>query len=88
MTKELADKKDRGFILTLEEEKQLEIWMRPQKGGHDKKAGIITVPTQIVPQQSRGLGDTIAKFTTKLGIKPCGGCKQRQEKLNKFLPYK
>tara|TARA_A200000159_G_scaffold4938_1_gene4615 strand:- start:1516 stop:1782 length:267 start_codon:yes stop_codon:yes gene_type:complete len=88
MTKELADKKDRGFILTLEEEKQLEMWMRPQKGGHDKKAGIITVPTQATPKHSRGLGDTIAKFTTKLGIKPCGGCKQRQEKLNKFLPYK
>ncbi len=38
--------------------------------------------------QSRGLGDTIAKVTAALGIKPCGGCKERQEKLNKLLPYK
>tara|TARA_Y100000310_G_scaffold235449_1_gene238499 strand:+ start:252 stop:512 length:261 start_codon:yes stop_codon:yes gene_type:complete len=36
---------------------------------------------------SRGLGDTIAKVTKGLGIKPCGGCKKRQAKLNKSLPY-
>jgi len=49
--------------------------------------------------QSRGLGDSIEKFTTKTGIKtvvdrvseglniPCG-CQQRKEKLNKLFPYK
>lgn len=37
---------------------------------------------------SRGLGDTVAKATSKLGIKPCGKCKKRQNKLNKILPYK
>jgi len=37
---------------------------------------------------SRGLGDTIAKAASKLGVKPCGGCKKRQNKLNKMLPYK
>ncbi len=36
---------------------------------------------------SRGLGDTIAKITTKLGIKPCKGCKKRQKWLNKIVPY-
>lgn len=48
---------------------------------------------------SRGLGDSIAKFTKKTGIKaavdrissslnkPCG-CKQRQDYLNKKFPYK
>ncbi len=35
----------------------------------------------------RGLGDTIAKATTALGIKPCGGCKKRQELLNRLVPY-
>jgi hypothetical protein len=47
---------------------------------------------------SRGLGDTIAKFTHAIGIdqlartyeqstgRPCG-CKDRQEKLNRLLPY-
>lgn len=37
---------------------------------------------------SRGLGDTIAKITKAVGIKPCGGCKKRQKKLNKAVPYK
>lgn len=37
---------------------------------------------------SRGLGDTVAKVTRKLGIRRCGGCKERQEKLNKLFPYR
>ena len=42
------------------------------------------------PEQlpSRGLGDTIAKVTKAVGIKPCGGCKARQAKLNTLVPYK
>ena len=37
--------------------------------------------------ESKGLGDTIAKMTKAIGIQPCGGCKKRQEALNKALPY-
>jgi hypothetical protein len=33
-----------------------------------------------------GLGDTVAAVTTTVGIKPCGGCKKRQEALNKATP--
>jgi len=40
------------------------------------------------PPISRGLGDTIAKATKAVGIKPCGGCKKRQAALNKLVPYK
>lgn len=40
------------------------------------------------PPKSRGLGDTIAKVTTALGIKPCGGCKKRQDKINQLVPYR
>ena len=48
--------------------------------------------------QSKGLGDTIHKFTTVTGIKkvvnavsekldkPCG-CNQRRDALNKMFPY-
>tara|TARA_B100001113_G_C20638511_1_gene418022 strand:+ start:307 stop:483 length:177 start_codon:yes stop_codon:yes gene_type:complete len=48
--------------------------------------------------ESKGLGDTIHKFTTATGIKkvvdtisektgkPCG-CKERQNALNKMFPY-
>ena len=37
---------------------------------------------------SRGLGDTVAKITKSVGIKPCGPCKKRQAALNKAIPYK
>ena len=39
-------------------------------------------------KSSRGLGDTVAKVTKKLGIRSCGGCKKRQTLLNKIFPYK
>jgi hypothetical protein len=34
-----------------------------------------------------GLGDVVASATSAVGIKPCGGCKQRQEALNKLVPF-
>lgn len=37
---------------------------------------------------SRGIGDTVAKITRAVGIKPCGGCKSRQKLLNALLPNK
>ena len=37
-------------------------------------------------QPPMGLGDAIAKATSAVGIKPCGGCKQRQAALNKAMP--
>lgn len=40
-----------------------------------------------IKESPRGLGDSIAAFTSKLGIGPCGGCSRRQAKLNKALPY-
>lgn len=46
--------------------------------------------TAVAPRRSRGLGDTVAKVIhTVTGglVKPCGGCKERQAKLNKLLPY-
>lgn len=50
----------------------------------------------MAKRTSRGLGDTVAKFTEATGIDKivhfiagddCN-CKQRQEKLNKLFPYK
>lgn len=38
-------------------------------------------------QPSRGLGDSIAKLTHAVGIKPCRGCKKRQAGINKLVPY-
>ena len=36
----------------------------------------------------RGLGDVVAGITSAFGIKPCGGCKKRQQKLNELVPFK
>jgi hypothetical protein len=41
--------------------------------------------------ESRGLGDTIARGIHAASggrIKPCGGCRKRQDFGNKVLPYK
>ena len=35
-----------------------------------------------------GLGDLVKKGTDLLKIKQCGGCKKRQEWLNKKFPFK
>lgn len=37
---------------------------------------------------SRGLGDTFAKVTHALGIPKCGGCEDRQEWFNEFVPFR
>jgi hypothetical protein len=46
-------------------------------------------PFNPVSQSSRGLGDTIAKVTNKLGFKKTEncGCQKRQETLNRLVPY-
>ena len=36
---------------------------------------------------NKGLGDTIASMTNKLGIRSCGGCKKRQRWLNNKVSY-
>ena len=41
-------------------------------------------------QPSRGLGDTVAKIikrVTRGRVKPCGGCRKRQQRLNELVPY-
>ncbi len=48
----------------------------------------VTVPFL---HQSIGLGDVIANMTQAFGVKPCGGCQQRKEQLNRamqFNPYR
>jgi hypothetical protein len=34
-----------------------------------------------------GLGDVVAAATKAIGIRPCGGCQQRREALNKLVPF-
>lgn len=46
-------------------------------------------PFNPIQQSSRGLGDTVAKITSKLGIKKTEdcGCDKRQAVLNRLVPY-
>ena len=55
--------------------------------------------TGLPSHQSKGLGDTVEKFTRATGIKKAvdvvskamgkdSGCKGRKDKLNKAFPYK
>ena len=39
------------------------------------------------PVPLRGLGDVVAAATSAVGIRPCGGCKARQEALNRLVPF-
>jgi hypothetical protein len=45
----------------------------------------VEIPSIVVGP--RGLGDSIASLTSKVGIRPCGGCKERQKWLNELVPY-
>jgi hypothetical protein len=57
----------------------------PDCGAQNNRIRKIPVATM---GPSRGLGDTIAKITSAVGIKPCGGCKKRQAALNERFPYR
>ena len=50
--------------------------------------GKIDLDKSWMKPKPQGLGDTIANALKKVGIKPCGGCKERQAKLNAAVPYK
>ena len=40
-------------------------------------------PTKRNCGMKKGLGDTVARITKVVGVKPCGGCKKRRDRLNK-----
>lgn len=42
----------------------------------------------VTGNESQGLGDTIAKITKAVGIKPCTPCEERRKRLNQLVPYK
>ena len=72
--------------------------MQDQKAGSLKEVWLLE-ENGIVNMESKGLGDSIEKFTRKTGIKglvdkvsqglniPCG-CEGRQKAMNTIFPYK
>ena len=61
------------------------LWACPQCGW--RYSGPVAPRRNCPKAPSRGLGDTVAKITRAIGIKPCGGCKKRQRILNERFPY-
>lgn len=53
----------------------------------DGTAAVVKFDPAPVRPAMRGLGDVVAAVTTAVGIKPCGGCKQRQAALNRLVPF-
>ena len=39
------------------------------------------------PIPLRGLGDVVERVTQAVGVKSCGGCKARRDKLNNLVPF-
>lgn len=66
-------------------------WEQGQLGATVPENTVINPPNfcgsrNTLKRRSRGLGDRVAKVTQAVGIKPCGGCKGRQAKLNHYFP--
>jgi len=45
----------------------------------------LNLPVPFAPKEGIGLGDVIKRATGAVGIKPCGGCQKRAERLNRLL---
>lgn len=41
----------------------------------------------FISDKEIGLGDVIKRVTSRVGIKPCGGCKRRAEALNRWMIF-
>jgi hypothetical protein len=47
----------------------------------------VRLPGFIVDEEI-GLGDVIKRATSTMGIKPCGGCQQRAQVLNRWMTFR
>ena len=47
----------------------------------------VTAAKPVEQDGMRGLGDAVARATSFFGVKPCAGCKRRQERLNTLIPF-
>ncbi len=47
----------------------------------------VRLPGFIAPGTEVGLGDVVKRATTAAGLRPCGGCAQRAEALNRRIIF-
>ena len=43
---------------------------------------------KIWKEESKGIGDTVAKVTKTVGIEPCQACEERRQRWNEKFAYK
>jgi peroxiredoxin len=64
------------------------------ESGSDGKAAELATPVPSSrlaggnDRPSQGLGDTIKRLTSAMGIKTCAGCERRRQFLNRAFPYR
>jgi hypothetical protein len=75
--------------------KEEDLFALDQKSGNQREVEQLEDVGIVNIMESKGLGDTIEKFTTATGIKKLAdkilggcGCNKRKEKLNEIFPYK
>jgi hypothetical protein len=51
-----------------------------------KPAHVVRLPG-FLRDEPVGLGTVIKRTTTALGVKPCGGCAKRAERLDRFIGF-
>ncbi|MFF0204604.1 hypothetical protein [Streptomyces sp. NPDC005017] len=52
---------------------------------HDRPRHQVRIPGFAREGAEIGLGDAVARVTTAVGIRPCGGCERRAETLNRWM---
>ncbi|MFD9035422.1 hypothetical protein ACFVZW_30430 [Streptomyces sp. NPDC059567] len=52
---------------------------------HDKARHQVRIPGFAREGTEIGLGDAVARVTSTVGIRPCGGCGRRAEALNRWM---
>ncbi|MEE1766246.1 hypothetical protein [Streptomyces sp. SP18BB07] len=52
---------------------------------HGKSRHRVRIPGFAHDDAEIGLGDAVARVTTAMGIRPCGGCGRRAEALNQWM---
>jgi hypothetical protein len=60
---------------------------RQEPGDRSSRAAYHVRLPGFVAEEDIGLGDVIKRATSRLGIRPCGGCARRAERLNNWLAF-
>lgn len=55
-------------------------------GGEKHQPHRVRLPSFILDEEV-GLGSVIKKVTSTFGVRPCGGCQQRANALNRWLVF-